>query len=271
VPYNQGVAARIDESGGPPKTEPLMTRRKLVLLAMQTPIPVKALVFDVFGTVVDWRSAIIEEGRQWKHRKKWKVDWATFADRWRAGYGPAMDKARKGQLPWKRIDELHRMILDELIKEFSLTGLTEPEMDQLNRVWHRLKPWPDAVAGRSRLKKQYIVATLSNGNVSFLTNMAKHAGLPWDAVLSAELAPHYKPDPEAYLTAAHLLGCQPAQALMVAAHRGDLDAARKTGLRTAFVHRPNEYGPARKAGAAKAGEYDYVANDFLDLAAKLNA
>ena len=249
-----------------------MTRRTLLLAAMNTPPPpVKALVFDVFGTVVDWRSSIIAEGRDWNRRKNWTVDWARFADRWRAGYAPSMNKVRTGQLAWKKLDELHRMVLDDLLLEFSLSGVSESKKDQLNRVWHRLYPWPDSVAGLTRLKKKYIIAPLSNGNVSLLTNMAKHAGLPWDTVLSAELARHYKPDPEAYLTAADLLGCAPAELMLVAAHRGDLDAARRTGLKTAFVPRPHEFGPQGKADTAQPSDYDVVARDFPDLATRMLA
>ncbi|HAJ76456.1 MAG TPA: haloacid dehalogenase type II, partial [Gammaproteobacteria bacterium] len=194
---------------------------------------VKALVFDVFGTVVDWRSSIIREGQLLAARKGFEVDWAEFADRWRGGYGPAMNQVRTGELPWTKIDDLHRMILDELVVEFGLTGLSEAELDHFNKAWHRLTPWPDTVGGLNRLKTKYVIVTLSNGNVSLLTNMAKNAGMPWDAVLSAELAKRYKPDPEAYLTAADLLGLPPEQVMMVAAHPGDLRAAARTGLRTA--------------------------------------
>jgi 2-haloacid dehalogenase len=238
---------------------------------MQTNTNVKAMVFDVFGTVVDWRSSLIEEGRQWNQRKGWTVDWAAFADRWRAGYAPAMQRVRSGQLPWTRLDDLHRMVLDEILRDLQLE-LRAAEREQLNRVWHRLQPWPDSVAGLQRLKRKYIIATLSNGNVSLLTNMAKHAGLPWDTVLSAELARHYKPDPEVYLMAADLLGCRPQETMMVTAHRNDLDAAAKLGLRTAFVHRPREFGAGpRKADTAQPGEFDLVARDFLDLAAQTGA
>lgn len=240
-------------------------------LAMMTPpAGVKALTFDVFGTVVDWRGSIIGEGESLNRDRGWRVDWAKFADQWRSGYGPSMDKVRKGQLPWLKIDELHRRILDELLPQFGLTSLTEPEKDHLNRVWHRLKGWPDAVGGLARLKRKYIIATLSNGNVALLTNMAKYAGLPWDCVLSAELSHHYKPDPEAYLSAADLLGLKPAEVMMVAAHTGDLRAAAKCGLRTAFVHRPLEYGAVKKADTPPA-EADFRAKDFLDLASQLGA
>jgi 2-haloacid dehalogenase len=231
----------------------------------------KAMVFDTFGTVVDWRGSIIAEGATWGRAKGITVDWAHFADRWRSSYGPAMNKVRKGELPWTKLDVLHRMILDGLLVEFNITGLTEEEKDHWNRVWHRLTPWPDSVAGLARLKKKYTIATLSNGNVALLTDMAKHAGLPWDAILSAELAKHYKPDHEVYLTAADLLGLKPAETMMVAAHLGDLRAARACGLQTGFIHRPNEYGPGRKGDAAKPGDFDVVAEDMLDLAAKMGA
>ena len=232
---------------------------------------VKALTFDVFGTVVDWRSSIIREGQLLSARKGFEIDWGEFADNWRAGYGPAMNRVRNGELPWTKIDDLHRMILDELVIEHGLVGLSEGELDDFNRAWHRLSPWPDTVAGLNRLKTKYVIATLSNGNVALITNMAKNAGLPWDAVLSAELAKHYKPDPEAYLTAADLLGLSPEQVMMVAAHPGDLRAAAKTGLRTAYVVRPLEQGPGRIVSNNTTGEFDYTANDFLDLARQLGA
>lgn len=232
---------------------------------------VKALVFDTFGTVVDWRGSIIAEGTAWGQAKGLSIDWARFADRWRNGYAPAMEKVRKGELPWTKLDALHRMLLDDLLQEFGIKGLTEEEKDHWNRVWHRLKPWPDSVAGLARLRKKYTIAPLSNGNVSLLADMAKNAGLPWDLILSAELARHYKPDRDSYLTAVELLSLKPEEVMMTAAHRGDLDAARSFGLRTGFIHRPNEYGPTKKADTAKQAEYDVVSNDMLDLAAKLGA
>lgn len=232
---------------------------------------VKALTFDVFGTVVDWRSSIIREGERLAAAKGLKLDWAKFADAWRAGYSPAMDRVRKGELPWTTIDALHRMTLDRLLNEFAIRGLTETEIDHFNRAWHRLQPWPDAVAGLTRLRKKYILATLSNGNVSLLVNMAKNAGLPWDAVLSSELAGHYKPDREVYQKAADLLGLKPDQVMMVAAHQGDLRAAASVGFKTAFVSRPLEYGPDRKPDLTLDPSFDIVAEDFLVLAEKLGA
>ena len=181
---------------------------------------VKALTFDVFGTVVDWRGSLIRQLEELGREKGYKVDWAAFADRWRGGYGPSMDRVRKGELPWTRIDDLHRMILDELLVEFGVCGLTEDEKRDLNRVWHRLTPWPDSVEGLGRLKEGYVIATLSNGNVALLTNMAKYGGLPWDCILSAELVKHYKPDPESYLGAAYLLGLEPGEVMMVGGAQG---------------------------------------------------
>lgn len=231
----------------------------------------KALVFDTFGTVVDWRGSIIAEGQAWGKAKGITVDWARFADRWRAGYAPAMNKVRKGELPWTKLDVLHRMILDQLLPEFGLTGLSEEEKDHWNRVWHRLRPWPDSVPGLTRLKRKFTIAPLSNGNVSLLTDMAKHAGLPWDLILGAEVAHHYKPDREAYLTAVEFLSLKPEEVMMCAAHRGDLQAARSFGLRTGFISRPNEYGPTRKPDQAQAGDFDVVSRDILDLASQLGA
>ncbi len=234
-----------------------------------TPAGVHALAFDVFGTVVDWRSSIIREGRRLGDARHLQVDWARLADSWRAGYGPAMDRVRKGEMPWTNIDRLHHMILDRLLEEFGVRGLSDEDKDQFNRAWHRLTPWPDAVAGLTRLRRRFLLATLSNGNVALLVNMAKHAGLPWDCILSAELARRYKPDPEVYRMAAELLGLRPEQVMMVAAHKGDLRAAAAVGLRTAFVTRPLEFGPDRKPDLAPDPAFDVFATDFLDLAAKL--
>lgn len=230
---------------------------------------VKALVFDVFGTVVDWRGSLIREGRLLGRRKKLKVDWEAFADAWRAGYRPAMARVRSGELPWTRIDDLHRMILDELLERFGIRGLSEDEIVHLNHAWHRLKPWPDAKAGLGKLKRRHVIATLSNGNVALLVNMAKNAGLPWDCVLSAEVVRHYKPDPETYLGAADLLGVRPAELMMVAAHKDDLHAARACGLQTAYVTRPREYGPAKKVDVSREPAFGVHARDFNDLARQL--
>ncbi len=235
------------------------------------PFHVKALTFDVFGTVVDWRSSIIREGELLTQRKGLRVDWEQFADAWRAGYGPAMNRVRTGELPWTKIDDLHRLILDDLLKQFEIRDLSPVEVDDLNRVWHRLLPWPDTVAGLTRLRSRYILATLSNGNVSLLVNMAKNAGLPWDCVLSSELSGHYKPDKEVYETAARLLSLPPEQVMMVAAHKGDLRAAGRVGFKTAWVPRPLERGPGGDVDTTPDASFDVTALDFLDLAEKLGA
>ncbi|HKV05420.1 MAG TPA: haloacid dehalogenase type II [Candidatus Acidoferrales bacterium] len=240
---------------------------------------IKALVFDVFGTVVDWRGSIIREGAEWGKAKNLQVDWAAFADDWRAGYAPSMDKVRRGVMPWTKLDDLHRGILEDLLKKYSITGLTEEEKDHWNRVWHRLTPWPDAVAGLTTLKKNFIIATLSNGNVSLLVDMAKFGGLPWDTVFGSDLFRHFKPDHQVYLGAVDLLGCKPAEVMMVAAHRGDLNAAHACGLKTALVLRPletrvistsaNPAPPSGKAGAQPPVSFDMIVNDFNELAFRL--
>jgi 2-haloacid dehalogenase len=231
---------------------------------------IKALTFDVFGTTVDWRSTIIREGRELGKQNALNVDWSQFADEWRAGYQPAMQRVRSGDLPWLNLDALHRLILDDLLTRFEIKGLTKEEKDHLNRVWHRLDPWPDAKEGLERLRQQFIVAPLSNGNTSLLVNMARHSDLNWDCVLSAELARHYKPDPEVYLTAAKLLGLSTKQVMMVAAHNGDLLAAQSLGFKTAFVHRNEEYGPSQTTDLEPDPSVDIVAKDFNDLAERLS-
>jgi 2-haloacid dehalogenase len=233
--------------------------------------PVKALVFDTFGTVVDWRTSVTQEVEQLASRKKLTVDGAKFADAWRGGYGPSMNRVRTGELPWTKLDRLHRMTLDQILIDFGIKGLSETETDTLNRAWHRLRPWPDAVAGLLRLKKRFIIAPLSNGNISLMTDMAKHSGLPWDCILGAELARHYKPDPEVYQSAADILDLQVGEVMMVAAHSGDLRAASNAGLRTAFVTRPLEYGPNGKPDLKAATPVDISARDFNDLASQMGA
>ncbi|KAA0111143.1 haloacid dehalogenase type II [Mycolicibacterium sp. P1-5] len=229
---------------------------------------IRVLAFDVFGTVVDWRSSIIGELEQFGNRQGLQRDWAKFADDWRAGYVPAMDLVRRGELPWTRLDDLHRRILDELLRDAAIEA-AEDDVDHLNRAWHRLAPWPDAVAGLHRLKERFLITTLSNGNLSLLTNMAKHAGLPWDCVLSAEIFGHYKPDREAYLGCAQILDAVPAEVMLVATHPSDLRAARDAGLRTGYVERPMEYGAGIKQVRIEPDEFDVTATDFLDLAEKL--
>lgn len=231
---------------------------------------IRALAFDVFGTVVDWRSSVTAELERFGARHGVERDWPAFADAWRAGYSPAMDRVRRGELPWTRIDDLHRGRLVELLADAGIT-VDDAEIDDLNRAWHRLDPWPDAVAGLTRLKERFVITTLSNGNVSLLTNMAKRAGLPWDCVLSAEIFRHYKPDPETYLGCAEILDVAPSELMMVAAHPSDLRAARDSGLRTGFVFRPAEHGPDRTLRRPAADEFDVLAEDFGDLADRLAA
>jgi 2-haloacid dehalogenase len=231
----------------------------------------KALAFDVFGTVVDWRASIIREGELLSATEKLTVDWPAFADAWRAGYVPAMHKVRTGALPWTKIDTLHRIILDSLLERFGLSTLSPSQLDHLNRAWHRLLPWADTVGGLNRLKAKFVISTLSNGNVSLLTNMAKNAGLPWDCILSAESFGQYKPDPEVYLGAADLLGVEPNELMMVAAHKDDLWAAKRCGLQTAFVARPLERGPQVNLDLSDEPEFDLCVTDFYQLATALGA
>ncbi len=233
----------------------------------------KALVFDTFGTVVDWRSSVIAEGIAWGKAKGLRIDWGQFADHWRLGYRPAMDKVRKGEAPWTRLDDLHRMILEGLIKEYRIQGLTESEKVSWTHVWRRLRPWPDSVEGLTRLKKKYIIAPLSNGNIALMANLAKFGGLPWDAILGSELVQHYKPDREVYISAAYYLDVKPEEVMMVAAHKTDLEAARSYGLRTGFIYRPNEFGngSAGVPDKAKVGDYDVVSVSATDLAQQLGA
>jgi 2-haloacid dehalogenase len=230
---------------------------------------IRILAFDVFGTVVDWRSSVIAEGEQLGKAKGLVVDWAAFADAWRAVYRPSLDRVQKGELPWTKLDDLHRTSLEKILTQFKIEGLGSEEIDPFNRVWHRLKPWPDSVMGLQRLKTRFVITTLSNGNTSLLTNMAKHAGLPWDCILCAETVHHYKPDAEIYRLVPDLFDLRPEQVMLVAAHENDLQAAKTHGLRTAFVHRPLEHGPGKASSIPPAGKFDFVAKDFLDLAGQL--
>ncbi len=236
------------------------------------PTAPRALVFDIFGTVVDWRASLIREGQALQARlgaRLPSVDWPAVADAWRAGYVPAMQRVARGALPWTPIDALHRMILEELLPRFGLQSLTEDERQHLNRAWHRLAPWPDSVAGLTRLKRRHVIATLSNGNVALLVNMAKRAGLPWDTVLSAEIFGRYKPDLEVYRGAARLLGFEPGEVLMVAAHPSDLVAAQQAGLMTAYIPRPLERGIGGWMEPSEGCRFDWVAEDLPSLATAL--
>ncbi|MBX9812011.1 MAG: haloacid dehalogenase type II [Burkholderiales bacterium] len=232
---------------------------------------IRALTFDTFGTVVDWRSSIIDDFFAFGKSKGLDIDWAAFVDDWKTAYQPGMDAVRTGKWPWTTVDGIYRIKLDELLPKYGLERLNESERMHLNRVWHRLNPWPDAVAGLTRLKRKYVISPLSNGDVSCLANMAKHGGLPWDVILCAEIFRHYKPDPEVYLGAIQLLGCKPHEVMMVAAHNYDLRAARSHGMRTAFVARPTEYGPGQKTDLKAEEDWDIVARDFSELATALGA
>ena len=229
----------------------------------RTPTPI--LAFDVFGTVVDWHGSIVREVRALYPQ----VDADAFALAWRQGYQPAMQRVRSGELGWTLIDDLHRLILDGLLPRFGLAHLDEAAREHLNRVWHRLDPWPDTVQGLTRLKTRHTLCSLSNGNLGLLTNMAKRAGLPWDCVLSAEVFRAYKPDPRTYLGVAEVFRVPPAQVMLVAAHQDDLAAARDCGLATAYVERPLEFGSARPKDVSPHAANTLHARDLLDLADQL--
>ena len=226
----------------------------------------KVLAFDVFGTVVDWHAGIAREVQALSPG----VDGGEFALAWRAGYQPAMRKVMSGELGWTLIDDLHRLILDQILEKFGLSALSETQKRHLNKAWHRLDPWPDVVAGLTRLKSRHTICTLSNGNIGLLTNMAKRAGLPWDCILSAEVFRAYKPDPATYLGVARVFDLAPAEVMLVAAHQDDLAAARACGLQTAYIERPSEFGVAPPKDIAPDAANTWHAKDFLDLADQLD-
>jgi 2-haloacid dehalogenase len=229
---------------------------------------VHALVFDVFGTIVDWRSGVAREATPFLARYAPSADPAAFADAWRRRYSPAMEEVRSGRRPFVRLDVLHRENLEAVLSEFGIdrNAVLPSELDALNLAWHKLDPWPDSVPGLTRLKSRFIIAPLSNGNIRLMLDMAKRAGLPWDAILGAEVAQAYKPTPQAYLRTAETLMLKPEQVCLVAAHNGDLAAARRCGLRTAFIPRPTEHGPSQTIDLRPEGDWDMVARDLLDLA-----
>jgi 2-haloacid dehalogenase len=234
---------------------------------------VKACVFDTFGTVVDWRSSMIAEATSWYKAKGLSINWVEFIDRWRLGCEPAMGKVRNGEIPWTNLDDLNRMILEGLLKQYKIEGLSEEEKANWAQAWRRLKPWSDSVEGLARLKKKYIISPLSNGNVALMTNLAKFGGLPWDVILASDLVKHYKPDREMYQSAPFYLDLKPEEVMMCAAHVGDLKAARNYGLRTGFIYRPNEYGggPVGMPDSAKPGDFDVVSVSVVDLAQQMGA
>ncbi len=231
---------------------------------------IKALLFDVFGTTVDWRSSLIADFTAWAAKKGLKGDWTALVDGWRGAYVPSMHEVRKNpERGFIILDDLQRTSVEPLAAKLGITGLSADDFDYLSRGWHHLNPWPDTVAGLVRLKTKFIISPLSNGNVALLTNMAKRAGLPWDVILSAEIFEHYKPDPETYLGSARILGLKPEEVMLVAAHNDDLQAAQDCGLKTTFIPRVTEYGPHQKKDFGPEGSWNYVAKDFNDLADKL--
>jgi 2-haloacid dehalogenase len=225
----------------------------------------KVLAFDVFGTVVDWYSSVRREVETVLPN----VDAEAFTLDWRDGYGPAMQRVASGELGWTLIDDLHRMILDSLLDKYSVAGLSEDEKVNLNKVWHRLDPWPDSVEGLTRLKSRYSICTLSNGNLGLLADMAKHAGLPWDLILSAEVFRQYKPHPDTYIGVANVFDVPPSSVMLVAAHHNDLAVARDCGLATAYIERPLEFGPSKPKDVSSRSENTYHANSITNLATQL--
>jgi 2-haloacid dehalogenase len=226
----------------------------------------KILAFDIFGTVVDWHGSIAAEIK----RLQLPVDAQEFATAWRSGYKPAMARVRSGELPWTKIDDLHRMILNDVFKKFHITSMIEDQIRDLNLIWHRLNPWADTVESLHRLKNQFTLVTLSNGNLGLLANMAKRAQLPWDLILSAEVFRHYKPDPETYLGVANIFDVEPEEVMLVASHKDDLEAAHACKLKTAFIERPLEYGANNPRNDLHQESYtNYHAKDLIDLANQL--
>ncbi len=233
------------------------------------PHAVQALNFDVFGTVVDWRTGIARAGRGMGRKHGIAADWEAFADAWRGQYQPQLEKVRSGSLGWTPLDTLHRLGLNAIAADFGLEGLSDAEREALVRAWHKLDPWPDVVAGLDRLHERYLLATLSNGSLPLLAHMAKRAGLPWDAILGPPVVKHYKPQPEAYRLSAELLELEPAACMLVAAHPSDLEAAQAVGFRTAYVHRPREYGAGRGAPWPRGDAFDLVCESFEELADRM--
>ncbi|MEM7292699.1 MAG: haloacid dehalogenase type II [Pseudomonadota bacterium] len=225
----------------------------------------KVLAFDVFGTVVDWCGSVARE----VDALSLGIDGGDFARAWRAGYAPAMARVMAGEKPWTLLDDLHRSILNEVLVKFGITQLNDDQIAELNKVWHRLAPWPDAIDGLTRLKSKFIICTLSNGNLGLLTNMAKRAHLPWDCVLSAEVFRAYKPSPKTYLGVALIFDIHPTDVMLVAAHHDDLAAARKCGLRTAYIERKTEFGLGHEKDVSPRPENDFHAKDFIELAGQL--
>jgi 2-haloacid dehalogenase len=230
---------------------------------------IRAFCFDVFGTVVNWREGVAAQVNTFLQQRSIQgIDPYNFADEWRSLYQPAMQACRSGQRPYVRLDILHRENLEALLRNYQLapSQFGEHALDELSKAWHRLDPWPDSVAGLTRLKSRYIIGTASNGNIALMVNMAKRAGLPWDVILGAEVTQAYKPSPEAYTRMLDILGLEPTELCMVAAHNDDLQAAQACGLRTAFIPRPTEHGPEQTTDLQPEGNWSFVATDLTDLA-----
>ena len=234
---------------------------------------IRACLFDVFGTLVDWRTSVARDLESFARRKNLTgIDWTAFAVEWRRLYQPSMEEVRSGKRPWTILDVLHRESLEQVVRKFGVRGLTEAELQHMNRAWHRLSPWPDVVPGLVRPRKRYLIAPCSNGNIALMVNLARHAGFPWDAILGAETSRTYKPMSHTYLQSCRYLDLPPSQVLMVASHNGDLKAAKAAGLRTAFFPRPTEHGPGQESDLGPvASVVDIAAKDLVDLAAKLGA
>ena len=229
---------------------------------------VKALVFDVFGTVVDWRTGVAREAKNILAPLGFSLDWIAFADAWRAEYQPAMEEVRAGRIPFSKLDFIHRNMLERIRPRFGLEKVEEPVLQELNLAWHRLDGWPDASRGLHRLRKRFLLAPCSNGNIALMVDLARRNNFPWDAILGAEIARDYKPKLRVYQVAAEAFNLRHEQCMMVAAHSNDLEAAAKAGLRTAHVAQPDEFGP----GTGEKGPtvpVDIAASSFEDLATKL--
>ena len=231
----------------------------------------RALLFDVFGTVVDWRSTIVREMQDFGAQQSLIQNWEQFALDWRALYQPAMEVVRSGSRGYVRLDTLHKENLLELLPEYGLEELDVATIDRINTVWHRLQPWADTLPGMHRLKRHFVLASLSNGNIALMVNMARHNGIPWDAILGSEPAKGYKPQPHVYLDSISMLGLEPADCMMVAAHNDDLRAARSLGLKTAYINRPYEYGKSQSTDLQAEEEWDYICNSMSELADRLEA
>ena len=229
----------------------------------------KAILFDVFGTTVDWRSSIIAELEKFGGENGIDADWPMMADRWRAGFRELQGRIALGDRDWITMDEIHREVLDGMLRDMGAAYLPEERVAHLNRAWHRLYPWPDTIAGLTLMKRDHIVGTLSNGNLSLLVSLAKHGGLPWDCVLSTGMFGTYKPNPEVYLGAVRMLDADPGDVMMVAAHAYDVDGAREAGLRTAYVFRPDEFGPGSGEDPGDTSRFDIVASSFVELGERL--